>query len=517
MSSLPVVSDIGSPLGPGQIRFYQAAEPPLPAHAFQVTGTQTVVGLNDGKPTPTFSVTLPFTVSAPQFRLPTDTVQMSYPPANASGAFGNVLANIVLRSRTLPWVRTIDGSVLPAGSVAPPWMAVLTVTAAELGIPDSVQTPAPTFPGTVQRLVSPGAGTLGPSLNNLTSETLAEPVLLLDMALPLFQSVAPTLNDLPYLAHVREVNTDNKEILGLDEDGFFAVIIGNRLIQAREVNYHFLVSLEGFQGALPPATPPAGDSKIRLAVLAWWRVTATASRGNFIELMQGLPGAGGVSLLQSVYTPFTGDDVCRKTGPTTPTQVAAQALDLGYAPVETTMRIGEHATAWYRGPAAPVPLNPDALGPYLRSDAAMRYDPGTGIYDMSYAGAWEIGRLLALSSNAMAQSLYLWRREFAKSLLSQARQSAFTGRLAEAQSAIPRAVAASPGDTPTAIRYALANILLGLDLPGALALGAVPQRLDRAAVAPVAPAPGLCAPADHAACAADPDPIGRLLATVLAP
>src|SRR5262245_57928559 len=107
MTSLPVVTDTDAPLGPGQIRFYEAAKPPLPAHAFRLSAVQTVVGLNDGNPPPSYPVTLPFTVSAPRFRLPTDTVQMSYPPANAAGTFDNALPNIVLRNRTLPWARTI--------------------------------------------------------------------------------------------------------------------------------------------------------------------------------------------------------------------------------------------------------------------------------------------------------------------------------------------------------------------------------------------------------------------------
>lgn len=513
MTSLPVAPTDDTPLAPGQIRFYEAALPPLTANSYKLVTEQQVVGLDDGNPTPTYTETLPFTVTAPRFRLPTDTVQMSYPPANASGTFDNVLPNIVLRDRTLPWVRTIDGTSPPPPTVPAPWMALITVTAAELGIPDSVQTPAPTVSSTVAQLVSPGAGIYGPRLGNLSPTVLAEPVLTLTMDLEVFQSVAPSAADMPFLAHVREVNTDHKEILGLNEDGFFAVVIGNRLLQASAVNYQFLVSLEGLAGILPPNAPPNGYTQVRLAVLGWWRVTATASIGNFIEIMQALPDKGGVALLQSVYTPFSGDDACPSSGPTTPVQYAAQALNLGYAPLENTMRIGEHATAWYRGPAAPVPLNLDPLGPYMRSDAAMRYDPSIGIYDMSYAAAWEIGRLLALSSNAMAQSLYLWRRSVTQSLLSEARAAALSAHLSRtaASPASLTAATAQPG-----VKRAIADLLAGLDLPGALAAGRLPQRVARAQVPLDPPALGRCDAETLRASAADADPVGHLLTHALA-
>lgn len=513
MTSLPVAPTDETPLLPGQIRFYEAALPPLAANRYQLLTEQQVVGLNDGNPTPTYNQPLPFTVTAPRFRLPTDTVQMSYPPANASGAFDNILPNIVLRERTLPWVRTLDGTSPPPPTVPAPWMAVITMTAAELGIPDSVQTPAPTVSSTVAQLVSPGAGIYGPRLGNLSPTVLAEPVLTLTVDLSLFQSVAPSAADLPFLAHVREVNTDHKEILGLNEDGFFAVLIGNRLLQANAVNYHFLVSLEGLADILPPNAPPSGYTQVRLAVLAWWRVTATTSIGNFIDIMQALPGNGGVSLLQSVYTPFTGDDACPASGPTNPVQYAAQALDLGYAPLENTMRIGEHASAWYRGPASPVPLNLDPLGPYLRSDAAMRYDPSIGIYDMSYAAAWEIGRLLALSSNAMAQSLYLWRRSVVQSLLSEARATALSthlNRTVATPSALTAATA-KPG-----IQRAIADLLVGSDLTRAAADGRLPQRVARTQVPIDPPLPGRCDAQTLRESAADADPIGHLLTRALA-
>ena len=53
------------------------------------------------------------TVSSPRYTMPTDQILSSFPPANAEGAFGDRLPQIVLKRRTLPWERN------PAEVVAP--------------------------------------------------------------------------------------------------------------------------------------------------------------------------------------------------------------------------------------------------------------------------------------------------------------------------------------------------------------------------------------------------------------
>jgi hypothetical protein len=48
--------------------------------------------------------------------------------------------------------------------------------------------------------------------------------------------------------------------------------------------------------------------------------------------------------------------------------------------------------------------------PVAVADALTRYDPSTGMLDVSYAAAWEIGRLLALRSKSFSAALYNWKR-----------------------------------------------------------------------------------------------------------
>src|SRR5205085_11506130 len=85
------------------------------------------------------------------------------------------------------------------------------------------------------------------------------------------------------------------------------------------------------------------------------------------------------------------------------------ALARGYVPVDYQPAESTAAFAWYRGPLAPLATRaaPNRQ-PFERADAALIFDERTGIMDVSYAAAWELGRLLALSSPAFIKGLRLF-------------------------------------------------------------------------------------------------------------
>ena len=68
--------------------------------------------------------------------------------------------------------------------------------------------------------------------------------------------------------------------------------------------------------------------------------------------------------------------------------------------------------SWYRGPL--VPLNYDKpkqiQEPVSCADELLRYDPDTGLFDVTYAVAWQLGRLLALQNHSFALALNRVRR-----------------------------------------------------------------------------------------------------------
>jgi hypothetical protein len=73
-------------------------------------------------------------------------------------------------------------------------------------------------------------------------------------------------------------------------------------------------------------------------------------------------------------------------------------------------REGVDEVAWYRGPFVPYALTRDTLGPYHSADQCRRVTPETGAEDISYAAAFEIGRLLAAADQRLAVELARWRR-----------------------------------------------------------------------------------------------------------
>jgi hypothetical protein len=99
--------------------------------------------------------------------------------------------------------------------------------------------------------------------------------------------VFPTRQDLPLLAHVREVDLSDTENAMGDDDGFLAVVLANRLPQydrigCKPVRYMAcLINLEGQLAVLPPPTPP---------VRQFLPVTAVF---NALDLYERSPGGGG--------------------------------------------------------------------------------------------------------------------------------------------------------------------------------------------------------------------------------
>jgi hypothetical protein len=329
------------------------------------------------------------------------------------------------------------------------------------------------------------------AIGALDAASRAQPCTAIDVPLPLFKEIAPMESEISLLCHVRQVNTEDKELLGMDDDGWFAVVVGNRIPEPGKKYLACLVSLEGAQAYLPTtieATPLTGshfpglhgdfaahaDELMTYAVIAEPDLTpaqvksglieqmtranskyaplkdessssisgkvssATATRwtevkvsdrvtsvlftpptlrlfslaqwsfeclegGDFESIMQALPNKGGVAMLG--MPPALAQ---------APGSVGASAwgaaLDTGHIPLEHLTREGERTIAWYRGPLTPVGVTRSTEGPFHTSDQARRIDPETGLENLGYSAAFEIGRLLALGDPRFALDLLRWRR-----------------------------------------------------------------------------------------------------------
>jgi len=499
----------------GSVIFYDSCPPPLKAGEYKLEVTQQLQEADDthidkkgSKPLPG-TQTSEFEITGPRFLLQADEIHAVYPPANADGPFEGRLPCAVLKRRTLPWERTSGTS----NTSKQPWLALLLFTEDEVTLLDppsctvgSVLSHKP-FSWTGEPEDN-AANTLYHTLNNTEKD---KGCLGIEVPITLFQDIAPLKSELPLLTHVRQVNTNDKELLGQDKDGWFSVVVANRMPLSGKKYIACLVSLEGQESLLPTehavltqprnATPGIGVSlelsyrtqvrkalynnnnspvnftrrvvvehtsapsasaentistsstathnnnlilpnvsineevkprssglyehletaswftynptigtftpptpTIKLICLARWTFQCEG-KGDFEGLMKALPESGGIGLVGMTQAQSTNEM-------TIPSNNHNVALDSGHIPLQHQTRDGEQKTSFYRGPLVPAGIQRNINeGPYHTSDQARRIDPLTGLENLGYASAFELGRLMALNDSRFALELLKWRRK----------------------------------------------------------------------------------------------------------
>ena len=90
-----------------------------------------------------------------------------------------------------------------------------------------------------------------------------------------------------------------------------------------------------------------------------------------------------------------------------PQDIVNGAFARGYTAFNHAMRQGEQTVSWFRGPLAPLNYQkpPQVEEPVACADQLLRYDPDTGLFDVTFASAWQLGRLLALQNKSFALGL----------------------------------------------------------------------------------------------------------------
>ncbi|MGA1839339.1 MAG: hypothetical protein ACMUIU_01835 [bacterium] len=368
----------------------EACIPPLKAGEYTVKVEQTIkkgeddkeiFGSKDGA---TFSKEQSFQVSAPRFSLDSFDIYSVYPPAGSVGRFSESFPHIVLSRRTLPWERSLNGSINNGKTI--PWMALLLLDEDDLRLDNNKQE--------LRELKSISLKEIEQFKSKLNKWEKEEDICnTIEIPLDLFKAIVPSMEDLPYLAHARKVSTGDMESDGIKDEGWFSVIIGNRLPTPNKENRVYLVSLEGLEDFIQKKTEEdqnAGPPKnIRLVVLTSWSFVDKTEGKGFRDLVNSLAPAPFKIEYPNIEKEIT------------------TALDFGYAPLNHSTRQGYKTMSWYRGPFTPhfLPTDPNNAV-YSHTDEALRYDPNMGLFDVSYAAAWQLGRLLGIKNQHFARSLY---------------------------------------------------------------------------------------------------------------
>jgi hypothetical protein len=437
-----------------QVTFIQNAKPPLVDGRYAVSVTQTIPGLEPG----TFSAEATFVVSGERLTIRPAEIDSVFPPSLANGEFGGALPHVVFSRCTLPWERavTTPGSAVTYPDA--PWLAVLVCDE-----PDSPQPRAATVKDlvaegtaiTVEGSTLTGTGKLpvttlsyGATLTKLGyGETPDDACMVVDLPVATFDQIAPAAADLAYLAHVREVDTtEGTDSTSASEQ--HAVVIANRVPAGQGVARAFLVSLEGMADYLPAADGtrsaaigPSIDT-VRLIAYQSWTFTVNDMDQTLAKLLAGLNGGSGDGAITTLMLPISGNvpsepQIARAAADQADGSVSADdarvlmqnALLMGYLPAGHHLRYGGRTVSFYRGPLVPLPVPSASPAYYSGPDAASAYDPRTGMFDVSYGAAWQLGQLLALQNSGMANQLYQWKRTVTLQQAIAAEDALLTQRL----------------------------------------------------------------------------------------
>ncbi len=454
----------------GQIQFIQNQQTPLDAGKYQIEIKQSVKIDNIDE---TFTSNLNFVVQGNRFELKPEEIHAVFPPAGSFGDRSHLLPHIALKSSTLPWER-----LAKSGNQNAPWLAILVIheeekllrtiqkeTILETTFSDSqnkeltqeqkeqlwqhllsgsigwieliddeaiivdksnrkseklesefaeleeqieaiLAQSENTKVITLKKLQQPSTGTIKwPGVTLQTGQQEDDKVSVIDVPKKLLSEILPTINDLKYLAHVRQVTGDgeNSEPLSL--------VISNRLPKKEGISTAYLVSLEdrynnngkfNYQNA-------TDEDYIRLVVLKNWSFSCTEPEQSFMGLLKNL-------------------DKDTLKLPTQDNPQADQYLTKGYLPLPHYLRQGGKTFSWYHSPLIPGenPTNLSLSQLSVRSaDQLISYNANTGLFDISYAAAWQLGQLLALQDKQFATSLFNWKRNNAQKLAQNNQQALF--------------------------------------------------------------------------------------------
>ncbi|WP_438000738.1 hypothetical protein WMF26_13860 [Sorangium sp. So ce185] len=392
-SGLRVRGSLRTPSEDGTIEFLEFHQPALESGTYKVE-IQQILEAAGKIPGQVFPKRLIFAVLGERFGPlgPEDIVAM-FPPPGSVGEHANVLPHITLSRSTLPWER-LPGLVDENRS----WMALLLFRASDfadqgveeprvqtLTLGELVKTPATTARFPEEMALEEG-------------QQASDEVTVIDVQWKTLQHLLPTAAELALLAHAHQ-RKDGNEVPEGDLD---ATVVCNRLPEPNGTSTVHLVSLEKcYPNGVFHAQGAGPDEWIRLVSLASWTFDSVDPEQSFSELLKGLDRAPA-----ELRAPLP-----EALPPASP---AAPYLEQGYLPLPHRMRRGSKSVSFYRGPFAPGIGAEEVKLPAECADELVRYDPDTGMFDVSYAAAWELGRLRTLANTRVALDLLRWTRESAQ-------------------------------------------------------------------------------------------------------
>lgn len=402
-----------------KVKFIEYNQPPLDSGEYKITVEQTIKTKTSGKiAEEKFSQVLDFVVSGHRFApLTKNDIYAVFPPSGNLGEYSNALPHITLKRSTLPWERSVNTNDSDL-----PWVALLLFRESEKPTPQTIKLKDLT-----------GSAAKFPGFTKEAGQTDEDELTVIDVPKKLLAQILPTQKEVALLAHINELTDANDKPLS----EALATVLGNRLPQPGEASTVHLVALEnrykgekGQEGEFD--YQGAGDNDlIRLVSLTSWSFTCVNNQHNFTALLKKLDRNPDTLRLPELPEKPENNE-------------ANNYLKQGYVPLPHALRQGDKTISWYHSPLSSG-QSPDKLSePVPMADALVRYDSTSGLFDVSYAAAWELGRMLTLQNQRLAVELFNWKRANAQNLNQlqlQVLHLPFQGEANDSNVNLPEAIA----------------------------------------------------------------------------
>ena len=363
-----------------KIKFLEYQKPALEAGDYQIEVIQTI---NTGKGRNTYTADKTnFTVSGERFSLDPSDIHVMFPPPGSFGRYNDCVPHISIKRSTFPWERSAYGN-----EDFEPWLTLLLFDETEVNAGDIIKRTT-----TVGELNNGEA--IFPQLTLETGQQDSDQVIVIDVKKRLLDKILPAGDDLKLLSHVRERMQADEE----DPLQELAVVMGSRLPKKGTGSFVYLVSLEERYTSSRTFDYQTENEEdyIRLICFKYWSFSSMADEGKtFEELVEDI-STGALSL------PVSQEN-----------NKSENYLQRGYVPFRHTLRQGDKNYSWYRSPLSPQKItsvfkNDDDLPEF--ADALVVYHQDIGMFDTTYAAAYELGRVLAVEDNLFSEALYLWKQ-----------------------------------------------------------------------------------------------------------
>ncbi|MFD9631622.1 hypothetical protein [Streptomyces violascens] len=337
------------------------------------------------------------------------------PPPASSHNYAQVLPHVSFapQAATYPWA-----------SGAEPPMALLVFGEGELAVDPTARGEGIKTQTVQDFLSNPPSDYLVP---NITASKLSDSVQkslcqTIDVPQSAFLRVLPYSDELGYLRHVRDITLQQtrramRAAMTQDDPGRYSVVLANRFPRKPGNYVAHLVSLEGLGTYVSNHAAVSGKSVVRVASLCSWSFTSLSSAKDplFSQVAGNLARSDDRTRHALRLTPAH-DNLQYVQGTSDQDHRVNDRLSAGYVPLSHQLVSGERTFGWYRGayaavPGQQVPRLGDQDTPVASSDAVMVYEQDSGVYDLSFAVAWSMGNLLALSTaQGRTAVIRLWQQ-----------------------------------------------------------------------------------------------------------